>query len=249
MAIGTPVELGTSSSIASGTTTSITLGTTVSVGDLIILFFGGYGVTTGTVTAADNATGSTNAYQSAIDRTNNAVAPANNRAVILICPVTTALIAGNVLTITHDSIPTRSMTAWKVSGLATSSTKDQSNSGVANASVTANCDSGNITTTQADELLVGLTYTRGSNSAWTTGTITPVSPWTGGTQVSTTQGSGLGSNTKLKPQYRIVSSIGTYKSEATLNTAAPEWTELIVSLKGLVAGGGASSSDDWWQMF
>lgn len=111
-------------------------------------------------------------------------------------------------------------------GLATSSSLDQSSGGTFGG---APADSGDITTTQADELLIGAVSTTGSD------TVTPPVNWTELAETSS----------KVQGAYRILAATGTHSYEPTYDSGLSSGACLIVSFKA-PGGGGGGGTKPWY---
>lgn len=107
------------------------------------------------------------------------------------------------------------------SGIATTSSFDQTNSGSA---VSSSPSSGNVTTTQADELLVGFATTE------------PGVTWTAGTNFTLRDANSSG---QLQLEDRIVSATGTYAATFTMS-ASQRWGCGIATFKASAGGGGVT---------
>lgn len=118
------------------------------------------------------------------------------------------------------------MTLQEESGVATASAVDQTNSGSGS---DASPVSGNVTTTQADELLFG-TSSNGS------GLVITVGSGYGHLVVSPA------SNPKLGSEDQIVSATGTYSATFT-QSFGDFWACIIVTFKAAGGGGGGTTKD------
>lgn len=215
-AIGTPTSLGSNQAI-SGTTLSVTTGASVPVGNTIIVTIASDG-NNGNISVSD--TGG-NTYTKDADISSGNGGGNDVRITVWSAPVTTALSAGALITVSSPNLA-KSIQAMQVSGLLTSSYVDKT----ATATNTGtSASSGNtITTSQSDELLVGAV-----GAALSTLNITGASsPWTSFPQVTP------GSNgTTLLTEYQIVGSTGTYAAAGTLS-ASGVWSAAIVTYKARV---------------
>lgn len=142
-------------------------------------------------------------------------------------PITTALVSGDTITVTHTSINASAMSASEFSGLLTVGALDQT---AATINQTTNIDSTvTATTAQADELLFG---SIASENPPTT-TFTPGGTFTALPSAGTS-GSAASSNMTIFSEYNIVSSIGTYNATGTLS-AAPDSIAIIATYKATTA--------------
>lgn len=214
MAIGTPTNHGVNNPAGSGATVTKQPTGTIAVGEHIIV---AVGTSTGglTATAADTQG---NTYQ-----TDVTAAGGGARVVYIIsAKVTTQLTTADTVTVTYSaSASGRIMSLFSVTGLASSSWFDQGTS--ANGS-SASPNSGNVTTTQADELLIGMVRNNAGGGAIT---------WGGGfTGLNTTQDGGA--SQWQASGYRIVSATDTYAASGTIISAG--WNAAIATYKGAAGG-------------
>jgi hypothetical protein len=160
---------------------------------------------------------------------------ATRQLAIFSAPVTTALVSGDTITITHVSTARRLVTAAHANVAA----KDVSsnNGGTGTTSITSGATA---TRSQASSLGIGAF---GFSSSVTTQTLTPAAGWS---NLSGLQQAGTGTSWwYLATTSRIYSSVGTDSADATLNSGQPYgaldvvYPELIpsVSQGGTVMGG------------
>ncbi|OHA79556.1 MAG: hypothetical protein A2747_03910 [Candidatus Yonathbacteria bacterium RIFCSPHIGHO2_01_FULL_44_41] len=142
-------------------------------------------------------------------------------------PITTALVSGDTITVTHTSLNASAMSATEFSGLLTASALDQT---AKTYSLTTALDStATASTAQADELLFGsFTSEAPPTTTFTAGGIFTALPSAG------TSGSAASSNMTIFTEYQIVSSIGTYNATGTLS-GANDSIDLIATYKATVA--------------
>lgn len=212
MAIGTPVLLKENAVNASGQASiALVLTAGASVGDLVIVSLG-YGKASNPSSFTVTDTGG-NTWQ--LDRRDDKTTSNTPHTAIFSAILTTALSAGDTITVTPDvTINYPIGAAYRVSGIAGASWLDQA---AGSQGVSASPSSGNVTTAQADELLWGVVCS-GAPQAFT--------PGSGWTEVTDT-----GNTTKrLAIQYQIVSATGTYTSDGTL-AASADWTDSIATYK------------------
>jgi hypothetical protein len=126
----------------------------------------------------------------------------------------------NTLTTTTSAAFVHRNTILEYSGMATSTPKDQSNS-ADNAAATS-LASGDITTTQADEVLICL-FASGAADTYTAD---------GAFTVEETILAGAGVN-RAQTSDRVVSAIGTYSNTSSIAGAAKNLSSCIVSYKAL----------------
>ncbi len=237
-AIGTPTSLGSAAPGSAGASASVTLSTSVPVGNVVIVTAAIDG-STNTVTVSDTAG---NTYTKDADQ-NNTGGSGGVRIVVFSAPVTNALSSGNTITLSVGT-PSQRMTmrALSVSGVMTP--KDMS--GSAQGSGTS-ANSGSVTTTAADELLIGAI-----GASFSPTDITAGSGWTSSGAV---QSSGQG--TSLLPMYRIVSAIGSYSATGSLS-GSDSWSAAIATYKAtpstatltvvkhmVTDSGGTATAADW----
>ncbi len=211
-------DIGTASLTGSGTTISVTVPAGgVSLGNTVIVTFV-MDEAIGGVTCAD--TGS-NTYTNNVDQKN-----ANNvRTVIFSANITTALVSGNTITVTHPSVDPRVMHAMEFSGLATSAFDRFSSWKASGTSMTSNSTS---TTTEAKELLIGAIGVAGPiGDTFTPTSETPV--WN-----KTEVGAGTTTTVTLNSLYRIVTSTGAYPASGT-NSPSRAYAADIATYKGAPA--------------
>jgi hypothetical protein len=189
-------NVGTQATYAAGTTTILTLavGKSTTVGNLLIVYFTIDGIA-GTVSCADTGN---NVYTVAADAQFAVPGTGNVRTVILYAPVTTGLVAGNTITVTHPSRTAKAMSVHEFSGVASVET-----SAVATGTGTA-ASSGNATTTFANSLLIGALGVEGILGD----TFTPGAGYSAGTRTATANATAT-NNVTIDPEWQIVSTTGT----------------------------------------
>ena len=156
------------------------------------------------------------------------------RVTVFSAHITNALSVGDTITVTHTSLNASAMSVNEFFGLASSGPLDQIQS--ATGSSTAPSSGNTAMTTQADELLFGAIAVEGPvTDAFTVGT-----GYTALTRQGTTGGSAA-SNMTINPEFRIVSSIGTYTADGTLGTSR-DWAAGISTYKASVISVSVSNS-------
>lgn len=152
------------------------------------------------------------------------IAPSGgNCGAMVTCVVSTSLLAGDIITLTSSTATVDRIAACVeefddiVTGIDTSSTND--NGGATGSVLT----SGSFTTTQNDELLVGVL-----NMVSIGRVFTADSPWTAGTKITTTSGSG---DRGVVVVWRPVSSIGTYAATGTFTGGSALYSFLAAGFK------------------
>lgn len=137
--------------------------------------------------------------------------------------------AGHTITITAStggSFVTIQAGAW--SGNAASSSVDQATFATGSSSAP---NSGNVTTTQAAELIIGaFTLATGSNITWADA----------GSNVVISQSGDGGSGGVAALTARIVSATGSYAASAGTGGVSGAWVAGVVTFKGTAGGGGAT---------
>ena len=221
-------DIGTATAKStSATTLTITPTTGVTAGDDIILTIASDPLQTYEISVTDTQS---NVYYLAA----NAVSNGNVRTYIFAAFNVNALSTSDTITITHSALSATSgaiaAAASVFRGLALAGALDQNHIGYATA--TTSPTSGTITTTQANELLIGAVGTEGPGNdtagTWGTG-------WTAGQRISPTMSGGSDTDTTISMGYQIVSSTGTYealKSGITSRDAA----SAIASFKSSCTG-------------
>jgi hypothetical protein len=139
-------------------------------------------------------------------------AATGDAAVMVTCVVATTLQAGDTITMTSSTATVDRIAACFeefddiVTAIDTSSTND--NAGASSASPT----SLSFTTTQNDELLIGVLNMVSIGRVYT-----PDAPWTAGTKIATSSGTG---DRAVVVQWRTVATTGSYAASGTFNSSA-----------------------------
>ena len=211
-------NVGTNTATASGTTLAVTVpGGGVAKGDFLAVYFAMDGAA-GTVSAADTQG---NTYTVAADAIYGSPSTSNVRALILYANVTTALVSGNTITVTHPSVAVRSLSVSELAGV---NTLDKTATATGSSTTPS---SGNATTVVTNEILLGAigaegpvadTFTAGAG--YTTGP-----PTRAGTSLGT-----AASNITIDPEYDIVSATGTYAATATITNR--DWATALATFYG-----------------
>lgn len=216
MAIGTPVSLGSQASTTNVSTTVLTTSAGVTAGDSIIVQFG-MDSSTRTLSSVTDSAGNT--YN--IDQGGSTT---GRRMYIASCHNANALASGQTITATTDAATSsqRTVSAFTVSGLATSSTLDKVNN---NSGTSATWTSGATgTLSQADELAVGACWHQSANAH------TPDSGWSEAFDIS----SGL---RRHVVQYQVTSATTSLTAGATNSpSSSGSYAAAIATYKG--SGGG-----------
>jgi hypothetical protein len=203
MTIAFVQEVATGGTPSNSTTLVLTLGAvTTTVGNhLVLVMASRSGVITSLVDSKNNT------WQS-----DHASAGTGAMQEIRSCKLTSALVAADTITITVSGSATGiSAVVAEYSGLETSSWLDKQVGATFTTGTSA--DSGATgTTSQADELLVGMVGHQSSITAFTPEVLSPV--WN---QLSTA--ASTGSIQQVHPLYRIVSATGAYSTKATWSTS------------------------------
>lgn len=138
--------------------------------------------------------------------------------------VENCLSGANTVTLSGGYSSHQEIAVLEYSGIATTSALDQAQcSAIGNVGLGQQPDSGNVTTTQADELLIGAIAAQSANTTTWGASFTELFEF------------GTGSRGVTVGE-RIVASTGTYKATATLD--AGEWYCMIATFKAAAGGGG-----------
>ncbi len=188
-----------------GTTLSVTVPAAgVAKDHLLVVSFTVDGVS-GTISTADVKN---NSYSVAADAIYASPGTGNVRTVILYAMVSNPLVSGDTITVTHPSRAARAMSVDEYSGV---NTLDVVATGVGS---TTTPSTATVTTNSDNELLVAAFGVEGPP----TETFTPGSGYSASPPPEDgTTGGGSASNVTINPEYRIVSSIGSYNASATLS--------------------------------
>ena len=152
-----------------------------------------------------------------IDGTNT---NAKVRVMIFYAPVTTALVAGDVITLTWTTnVTARAISVAEFSNVNTFDAAQENNG-----NGTANFTSNNATTTVADELIFGAVGVEGPSGDNFDPTVT-VPAWNLATRVSTGHATAT-SNVTINPMYKIVNTTGTYAASASSLTSR-DWSATV----------------------
>lgn len=224
MAIGTPTTLGTGNG-GGGFVASVTVTTTAAVtaGNLIIVAVGWYGATVTATMSGGSLTWTQHKNQ-------QGAADTNYHCAIFSAQAPAGLVITTVLTCSFSASCVNTMIcAAQCSGLATSSVVDTT--GGANTSATSTAwGTGNVTTSNANDLLFGAC----TIDALITDTAT--SP---ATELHDFQNAAA--NVSMTTVYRIVSATGTYSMAGTLSSSVSlERVAPIVAFSDGGGGGGAT---------
>lgn len=213
-------NLGSSSTKAAGTKLYINLGSTVPSGDTIIVRVA-QDYTSGAPTVTDSK-GNTYTRDRTAPNSGNTM-----RASIYSSPISSALGVGDTITITTSSIAARVAVADHFKGLKTSSILDQQN-GTSGSSSTPSTNI-SITTTQADDLIIGFTAVEGPNGdAFNQDEL---GEFNNLNRLGTSGGSD-DTNITVNGGYKSVSVAGNYQYKPTLNPSR-NWISFIASYKAL----------------
>ena len=216
-------DIGSASNNSSGTSLQISLTSAVGTGNTIIVGFASRGASTyNQPTVADDAG---NIYRLA----SVAVTYTHGRSYIYYAHVDNALTSGQHITITTSSVESRVAVASVFSGLATINPLDQALGNPTLESQSTQQGNNPVvgptgTTTQDNELLIGMIGTEESTDA---GTGTWGNSFTAGPQQKT---SGASYEWRVSMGYRIVSSKGQFTASKTV-TNNPYWAAAIATFK------------------
>lgn len=220
--------------VTSATNQSKTAGTTLQVtvpvggfaaGSSVIVCFAGDQLTTNPTCADDKG----NTYA----RDSGAATAFDVNTIVFSTHNITALVAGDKITITHDSITARAAVVANFTGLGTSSVLDL-NLGTTGTSTTPRYGNTTDTTIQADELIIGAYGGEGPNGdVW--GDVTTLSDEEIVAQIGTT-GGGAATNITAFMMYRIVSSTAQWDTDASIDNSR-DWSCRLVSYKANAEAG------------
>jgi hypothetical protein len=204
-------NIGQNNSTTSNTSLSVTVPAGgVAVGNTIIVSFA-MDPNAGAVSVADT---SGNTYHTDADVSNTA---GGIRTLVICAPVTTALAAGNTITVTYPATTSKAVSIYYVDGTATS---DKTSTGMGTS--TAPSSGNTAATTQASELLIGAIGSESYNTTFTVGgsyiAMNSAIANTGTTNTSIS----------IFPEYRVVSATGAYSATGTLSTSR-DWAAAIVT--------------------
>lgn len=220
MPIGTPVAVGQSGSVGAGSTVTATLTGAVPSGALVLFALTWSGADTKSL--ADNGAGLTYA----IDKTQ---ALSTHRLSLGSAQAPAGLASGTVVTAT---VPASSnnlhLAVAYCTGLATSSVLDQTNGG-SDAGGASTWNTGNVTTTVADELLWGACFKDSDTADNTATTGTELQEWNNGN-----------AQTNICTLYDIKSATGTYSLAGSWGADTAEQIYAIASYK--IAGAAAATA-------
>lgn len=132
--------------------------------------------------------------------------------------------ASHQITVSAGTTAYFNLLSLEYSGIATSNSFDVGGSNQVNTPAVT-YTSNNVTTTQADELLIGLHWTFKGTPAFT-----PDSPWTSATTVS-------GTYLYSEVADRIVSSTGNYADTGSVTGDTTKTTSMIATFKGVASAG------------
>lgn len=225
MAIGTPTSIGSASSVSGSTTLAMTLTASVSIGQFVVVAAMCTGATGHTCTFSDSA-GNT----WATDMTSNGRASSNT--FIGSAQITSAMTSGSsTITATFSTTEVgRLICAAQVSGIATSSAKDVSQTG--NGTTVAWSSGATAATGTADELVVGAC----GNDATGAETSTPGAGYTELFDFTNTGG------TQLTMVYQILAATGAQTASGTwTNSGTRSWCAGVSTYKAAAGGGGGTA--------
>ena len=209
-----PTSIGQANSITSNTSLSVTVPAGgVAAGNTIIVSFA-MDPNAGTVSVADTKS---NSYSKDVDILNSK----GVRTLVFSAPVTTALVAGNTITVTYPATVSKAVSIYSVSGLVSASRVDQTQTGPGTAIAVS---SGNTAATaQASELLIGAIGSESYDTTFTVGT-----GYTVMNSAIANDGNNTNASISIFPEYRIVSATGVYDANGTLSVSR-DWAAAIVT--------------------
>ena len=204
-------QLGTSSCGGASSVVTVPAGGVPAGNTVVVVVVLRDTVPTGAVSAADSRG---NAYSVDVDFTNSTI-----RKLVLSARATTALAAGDTLTVTHPDLGAEAVAALELSGIREPRLDTSAANGGLSATPTATA-----TTTHPDDLLVGAAGNQGNR------TYTEATAWTTVADVQANCGGGTGRLT-LHAAYRIVSSAASWTYSPSLS-ANDRWAAGIAAYKG-----------------
>jgi len=212
--MATPTSIGQANSITSNTFLSVTVPAGgVAAGNTIIVSFA-MDPNAGTVSVADTKS---NSYSKDVDILNSK----GVRTLVFSAPVTTALVAGNTITVTYPATVSKAVSIYSVSGLVSASRVDQTQTRPGTAIAVS---SGNTAATaQASELLIGAIGSESYDTTFTVGT-----GYTVMNSAIANDGNNTNASISIFPEYRIVSATGVYDANGTLSVSR-DWAAAIVT--------------------
>ncbi len=233
-AVASPVDAGIALVKTIGTAGNQTTGTAISVaipaagvaiGNRIVVGFA-MDPSAGVVSCSDSRG---NAYN--VDRSvTNGAGTSGVRTVICSAPVTTALVNGDVITVTHPSVAAKAVAAFEFSGVATAAL-DQTQGAVGNNDSPSS--GATASTAVAEELLFGAVGVEVES----TETFTPAVGYAVLPTASSGSSGGPTSHVSIDPEYQLVAVIGTYASGGTLERSR-EWATAIATYRAAGCGDG-----------
>lgn len=199
--------LGTNSASTAGTTLTVTVpaGGVAAGNTVVVTYSGDYHASAPTIT--DSRSNTYTRDKSGADGASTL------RSAVYSAPITTALQAGDTITLTTASLTRRTMCATAFSGLLVPTAVDASNS----SSHTGTGPTTQVVTTNADDLIVVALGVAGDSAD--TYTDDTANGWTAATRVGTTGGT-FGDNRTLNTAYRSVGFSGTFPHHPTLGTSS-----------------------------
>src|SRR5262245_34929582 len=231
-AIALVQTVGGTATKTTGTSLAVTVAAPgVTAGDTLTISFA-MDPAAGAVTCADTKG---NTYSVDADVTNGS-GTTGVRALILSARVTTALVAGDTITITHPSVDARVMSVNEFSGLRATGRLDRT--ATATGSSTNLSAGPTAVTSQPDELLMGVVGVETKKGE----------PLTQGTGYTALPGANTGtfgaltSNMSVDEEYRIVSATGAYVADGTLITGR-QWAMIIATYRSQCGDGVVDSGE------
>lgn len=209
--MGQEAEYGPGILNASGTVFTIPITAAVAVGKFLVVSVHDAAATALTVTCTDTKG---NVYVKDLEFTDGNPAAISGSVHQLRTKVTTALVSGNVVTVTFNSAATRAVGMVGVYGedISGRDPVGVGPSASSGASTSSSLATANATTTHASDLLVGTVGLVSSARVFT-----PTNGWTALTKGISTSGSG---DRGVQQVYKYVASPGPYNCTGTLNSAS-----------------------------
>jgi len=219
--IATPTAIATNTSTTSGTIITVAAPAAgVSLRNTVIVAVAMD--PSSTSVAVSDARGNT--YTSDKDVTNGSVTT-GVRTLLFSAPVTTALLSGDLITVTFGSaVVGKAVSAYSVNGLVVASRVDQTASAIG--ASTAPSSGNTAITSQPDELVMGVIGVEEINGTATA--LTAGSGFTALTGIGTASSMGI----RILPEYQIVTAASAYAGNGTLNQSRA-WAAAVVTYKML----------------
>ncbi|TMA70566.1 MAG: hypothetical protein E6J69_02285, partial [Deltaproteobacteria bacterium] len=223
----TPVKnVGTAANETSGTTISVTVPAAgVALGNTVIVTFA-MDPASGTVSVADTQG---NTYTKNADVTNGS-GTSGVRTVVFSSTITTALVSGSMITVTHPTVTAKAVSANEFSGLVANPVADQS--GTATGSATSLSATTSGATAQAEELVMGGFGREGKAGEFSANG----AGFTALTQASSGNAGASATHITIDSQFKVVTATGIQTANETANLSE-NWAATVVTYKSKCGNG------------